>query len=227
MNGPMTRRLSGAILTALVLACGSQGAAPAIAAEVIHSFDSEVQVAKNGELAVTETIAVRAEGRRIKRGIFRDFPLTFTDADGNLHEVSFDLIDVSRDGKPEPHFTRRKGGVLRIYAGDKDVLIPRGDHTYVFRYRTGRQIRWFDGKPELNWNVTGNFWDFPIRAAHYRLRLIDNLRPTRWTAFTGVRGARGTGTVWQSEDSVFGSVTLADTKKRKRVMSWQLERVMD
>ncbi|HUT49285.1 MAG TPA: hypothetical protein VM325_08095 [Alphaproteobacteria bacterium] len=42
-----------------------------------------------------------------------------------------------------------------------------------------------------------------------------------------LNGARGTGTVWQSEDSVFGSVTLADTKKRKRVMSWQLERVMD
>ena len=44
------------------------------------------------------------------------------------------------------------------------MLIRPGEHTYVFRYRTGRQIRWFDGKPELNWNVTGNFWRFPIRS---------------------------------------------------------------
>ena len=59
---------------------------------------------------------------------------------------------------------RAPQGFIRIYAGDKDVLIRPGEHTYVFRYRTGRQVRWFDGKPELNWNVTGNFWRFPIEA---------------------------------------------------------------
>ncbi|MCK9908938.1 DUF2207 domain-containing protein [Microbacteriaceae bacterium K1510] len=182
-----------------------------VAAEVIHSFDSTVVLAKDGELTVTERIRVRAEGSAIRRGIFRDFPLTFTDAQGKLREVSFTLLDVTRDGKPEPHFTERKNNtVLRIYAGDKDTLLQPGDYTYVIRYRTARQVRWFDGKPELNWNVTGNFWTFPISAASYRLELADGMRPTRWTAFTGPRGARGTD--WRGAINGDGALTVSTTR---------------
>jgi hypothetical protein len=129
----------------------------AFAAEVIHSFDSTVRVAKDGELTVTEAIRVQAEGREIRHGIYRDFPLTFKDAGGTVREVDFKLLAVERDGRPERYSTTRQHGVIRIYAGSKDVDVPRGEHTYVFRYRTGRQIRWFGGRPELNWNVTGTF----------------------------------------------------------------------
>lgn len=201
----IARRLTAALV--LFVAAASHG----FAAEVIHAFDSTVVLAKDGELTVTERIRVRAEGAAIKRGIFRDFPLTFTDAQGTVREVSFKLIDVTRDGKPEPHFTERKsGGVIRIYAGDKDVTLARGDYTYVIRYRTSRQVRWFDGKPELNWNVTGNFWTFPILAASYRLELADGMRPTRWTAYTGPRGARGTD--WRGAISADGMLNVAITR---------------
>lgn len=197
--------------TPIAAALVAASAVTAAAQEVIHRFDSRVVVAQDGELTVTETLRVRAEGREIKRGIFRDFPLTFTDASGALREVTFELLDVTRDGRPEPHFTeRRSGNIRRIYAGDKDVIIPRGDHTYVFRYRTGRQLRWFDGKPELNWNVTGNFWNFPIRAATYRLDLPGGVAPVRWTAFTGPRGARGTD--WRGEIGPLNALTVATTR---------------
>lgn len=181
------------------------------AAEVIHRFDSAVQVAKDGTLTVTETIRVRAEGRDIKRGIFRDFPLTFRDAGGTLREVTFDLLGVTRDGKPEPYFTERKsGGVMRIYAGSQDVMLATGDYTYVFRYRTARQVRWFDGTPELNWNVTGNFWSFPILSASYRLELPDGARPVRWTAYSGRLGARGTD--WRGAVDSAGVLTVTTTQ---------------
>ena len=120
-------------------------ATTAPAAEVIHSFDSSVRVAKDGELFVTEAIRVQAEGREIRRGIYRDFPLTFKDPQGRVREVEFKLLAVERDGKPEPHSTTRQHGIIRIYAGSKDTNVSRGEHTYVFRYRTGRQIRWFEG----------------------------------------------------------------------------------
>ena len=87
----------------------------------------------------------------------------------------------------------------------------RGDHTYVLRYRTSRQIRWFDGKPELNWNVTGNFWHFPILAASYRLELPAEARPVRWTAFTGRLGARGID--WEGEVSRLGVLTVDTTRR--------------
>ena len=128
-------------------------------------------------MTVTETVRVQAEGREIRHGIYRDFPLTFKDAGGKVREVDFKLLGVERDGKPESHSTTRQRGVIRIYAGSQDTIVSRGEHTYVFRYRTARQVRWFDGKPELNWNVTGNFWRFPIFKANYRLQFAGGARP--------------------------------------------------
>ncbi len=183
----------------------------AFATEVIQSFNSDVQVAKDGELSVTETLRVHAEGYAMRHGIYRDFPLTFRDATGRLREVTFHLVAVSRDGHAEPYHTERTHGFLRIYAGDKDVLLPPGEHTYVFQYGTGRQIRWFNDKPELNWNVTGNFWNFPIESATYRLQIPGGAASVRWTAFTGRLGARGTD--WRGNESVLGTLTVSTTRR--------------
>ena len=183
-------------------------------AEVIHSFDSVVQLAKDGTLTVTETVRVTVEGMQIRHGIYRDFPLTFRGADGRVHQVDFTLRSVTRDGKPERSHTESQKNGVRIYAGDKDSFVSHGGHTYVFRYTTGRQVRWFDGKPELNWNVTGNFWEFPIEAATYRLELVNSLRPVRWTAFTGppcARGADFTGSIGAP-----GTLTVRTTRRLGR-----------
>ena len=182
----MRSLLRVACLVAAVLVAGTAGAT-----EVINSFVSDVTLAKDGELTVTETLRVRAEGAAMRHGIYRDFPLTFRDADGHVREVFFSLVSVARDGRAEPHHTERQHGFIRIYAGSKDTLITHGAHTYVFVYRTSRQVRWFDGKPELNWNVTGNFWRFPVEQASYQLHLAGGLAPLRWTGFTGRLGARG------------------------------------
>jgi len=187
------------------------GAAPACASEVIHNFDSTVAVAKDGELTVTETLSVRAEGREIRHGIYRDFPLTFRDAGGTLREVTFGILDVSLDDQAARYFTERKNGIIRIYVGDKNTFVPPGEHTYVLRYKTGRQIRWFDNKPELNWNVTGNFWHFAIESATYNLQLVEGAKPVRWTAYTGRLGARGS--AWQGSVGALGTLTVSTTRR--------------
>ncbi len=204
------KRLSRFAATpALIVALWLGGPGHARAAEVIQSFLSDVQLAKDGELTVTETIRVKAEGRQIRHGIYRDFPLLFEDS-SDVHEVTFDLLDVMRDGKPELFSTKRVNNAIRIYAGDKDTYVKHGEHTYVFRYRTGRQVRWFDGRPELNWNATGNFWQFPILSATYRLHLVDHLRPERFVAYTGPMGARGHD--WQGTVADNGVLTIRTTR---------------
>jgi len=198
-----------AITLATVICATLLGIRIAAAAEEILRFHADVQVAEDGTLTVTETIRVRAEGRDIRRGIYRDFPLTFVDAAGTRREVTFTLLDVTRDGRREPHFTRRADDAIRIYAGDEDTLLRPGEYTYTLRYRTGRQIRWFDDAPELNWNVTGNFWLFPIRQASARITFESGARPVRWIAYTGPFGARGT--AWRAEaDS--GLLTVETTQ---------------
>lgn len=175
-------------LACLVLVAASL---PVSAAEVVERFASDVTVARDGTLTVVETIRVRAAGDEIKRGIFRDFPLTFVDDEGRLRQVGFKLLGVTRDGEREPHFTQRQGEAIRIYAGEESVFLKPGSYTYTITYETDRQLRWFDGRPELFWNVTGNGWAFPIEGALVRVILPDGAEPVRWTAFTGPVGARG------------------------------------
>jgi len=187
--GSTLRWLGRAALAAL--AALATCAAPARAEEAIERFDSTIEVRTDGDLAVTETIVVHAEGLQIRRGIYRDFPLRFRDAEGRLREVGFELVEVMRDGRPEPHFTRRNDRGVRIYAGSEDMLLPQGRHAYRFSYVTSRQLRHFPDHVELYWNVTGNEWAFPIREATATIRLPGNAPPVRWTAYTGRFGERG------------------------------------
>jgi hypothetical protein len=200
-----SRRRSARGLLSIAIGLWLAGPGCSLAAEVISSFDSDVRLAKDGELTVTETVRVQAEGRDIRHGIYRDFPLTFKDAGGVIREVDFSLISVERDGRPEEYSTTRERGIIRIYAGSKSTIVPGGEHTYVFRYRTGRQVRWFDGKPELNWNVTGNFWRFPIMTASYHLQFVAGGEPPRWTAYTGRLGERGRD--WRGSLGALGTLT--------------------
>src|SRR5690348_2513025 len=71
--------------------------------ERITNYDSKIEVARNGALTVTETISVIAEGDRIRHGIYRDFPTTYTDKLGRRVHVGFDVLRVMRDGHEEPY----------------------------------------------------------------------------------------------------------------------------
>jgi len=161
----------------------------ALGAEIISSFNSDIRLEKSGAMTVAETITVNAEGNRIRRGIFRDFPLTFTDENGRLRSVDFDVVSVTRDGNDEPWKTESIAGGIRIYAGSEDVMLSPGRHQYVFTYRTNRQIRYFADHDELYWNVTGNGWIFPIMAATATVNLPEGVAATDTNLFTGPLGA--------------------------------------
>ena len=164
---------------------------PASAEEFISSYHSIVDVAKDGTLTVTEAITARAEGDRIKRGIFRDFPLYALDKDGNRTKVGFKVLSVERDGAPEDWHTENIDGGIRIYTGNADRLLPTGEHIFQITYTTDRQIRYFDGYDELTWNVTGNGWQFPMREISATISLPQGARPTDTAVFTGKLGATG------------------------------------
>ena len=148
------RLLAGLVLLALPLA--------AIADERILEFHSDITVMQDGWIEVTETIRVRAEGDRIRRGIYRDFPTEYFDKLGNRYVVDFQPLAVLRNDAPEPfHSVADRNGV-RTYFGRSDRLIDHGEHTYRFRYRASRMLGYFDDHDELYWNVTGFDWAFPI-----------------------------------------------------------------
>ena len=146
-------------------------ALPLAAAESILHFFSDIEVHPDGAMTVTETIKVRAEGRQIKRGIYRDFPTDYKDRMGNNYRVGFELQSVLRDGTPEDHFIKRQSNGVRIYFGREDVYLKSGIYTYTMTYRTHRQLGYFADHDELYWNVTGSDWAFPIEQAGARVSL--------------------------------------------------------
>ncbi|POF34779.1 DUF2207 domain-containing protein [Roseibium marinum] len=179
--------IRGLAVLFLVIVAGSNSHAE----ERIKRYVSTVEVAGDGTLSVTETITVKAEGDKIERGIFRDFPLQAEGPNGRLYEVGFKLLSVKQDGQPAPHFTRRNSKGIRIYIGEEHVLLEPGDYTYTIEYETDRQIRFFDDHDEVYWNATGNEWAFPIDEVIARIVLPKGVKATGWTAFTGRRGETG------------------------------------
>ncbi|WP_299867574.1 DUF2207 domain-containing protein [uncultured Hoeflea sp.] len=177
-------------LIALCLTALSPGLAQA--REDIRSFVVDIEVRADAAVEVTETITVNAEGVDIRRGIFRDIPLRALDEWGLWSDNGFELMEVRHNGAPAPHRTEWIDRFLRIYIGDAEVFIPHGVHTYTIRYVTTRQLRFFDDFDEFYWNVTGNFWSFPILSAEARVRLPAGARALELAAYTGGFGADGT-----------------------------------
>src|SRR5262245_66161526 len=101
----------------LAIAIWVAGSVAVAAAERIERFVSDVQVQRNGDLQVTETIAIRAEGNQVKRGILRDFPTVYHRADGSRVEVRFDIESVMRDGQIEGYSTERMANGVPVPSG--------------------------------------------------------------------------------------------------------------
>lgn len=163
------------------------------AEERILSWRSDIAVLPDSTLEVTETLLVRAEGDQIRRGILRDFPTTYVDRRGMRVVTGFEVIEVMRDGRPEPHRTERLANGIRVRIGEPEVYLAPGEYTYAIRYRTDRQLGFFPDHDELYWNVTGNGWDFPIDSAAAVVRLPGNVPADaiRVEAYTGPQGAQG------------------------------------
>ncbi|MEP1599564.1 MAG: DUF2207 domain-containing protein, partial [Hyphomonas sp.] len=137
----------------------------AVTEERIDSFDVAITVETDGDIKVSETIQVMSEGVRIRRGIFRDLPRYYADDAGQPGDklpYRYDVKRVTRDGRREPYTVEKDGNAFRIRIGDADVFLERGSHTYEIEYEVKNQIRYFDDHDELYWNVTGNYWLFPI-----------------------------------------------------------------
>lgn len=180
--------------------------------ERILSFHSDIDVFESGWIQVTETIRVRAEGQRIQRGIYRDFPTRYKDAHGNSYEVGYEPLAVLRNEAREDFHTREWGNGIRTYFGSSNRRLSPGVHTYTFRYKANRKLGFFEDHDELYWNVTGVEWEFPIDKASATVILKFDGDPVIQStdAFTGPMGSRGKDFTEHS----FGraSVTFESTK---------------
>lgn len=172
-----------AALLALTLAL------PVSAREEISGFIADITLRNDGSVRVVETIDVNAEGIDIRRGIYRDIPTVQLSISGQKIRSDLVVETVTRDGNDEPFRTERMGNFVRIWIGNSEQFIARGQHRYVLTYTMDRMARSFAEHDELYWNATGNYWIFPIVRSVARVTLPDGAVISDLVAYTGPVGS--------------------------------------
>ncbi len=187
------RGFSWRILPGLGLVLWFGAVLTAAASERITLFRSDVQIAANGTLDVTETLTVEARAEQIQRGIYRDFPTMYQTPLGLRRKVGFQFLTAQRDGREEPWRLDQEAVTngVRIYLGREDHYLPPGRYTYTLRYRTDRQLYYGKEFDELYWNVTGQDWAFPIERAEITVHLPPGATYQSAEGYTGPTGAKG------------------------------------
>ena len=152
----------------------------------IERFDARIRVNQDASVDVTETITARFVGSW--NGLYRTIPVEYRTAQGLNWTLGVSLVsaqdDAGRDLKTE---TSRERHSLKY-----KIWIPgasNADRTLVLRYRATNGLRFFDEHDELYWNVTGDEWAVPIRAATAEIELPPSTPGVRAIAFNGVYGA--------------------------------------
>lgn len=164
----------------------------ATAEERILNYHSDIRVGRDGYLDVIETIRVNVEGNEIRRGIYRDFPQEYKTKWGLRQHRPFEVTGVTRNGSAEPYAVEKVGSGTRVRIGSAEVLLETGSvQEYAIAYRTGRQLFFDDKGDELYWNVTGNFWNFPIMEATVQVILPEGIELREAEAYTGSKGDQG------------------------------------
>lgn len=162
-------------------------------AEEITSFSVRLTTDADAVLDVEETI-VYDFGSEEHHGIFRTITTQYERSGLNyrtrLHVVSVaEHASGSETFADVPHTLSSENGNAVLRIGDPDVTVT-GLHTYRLRYRMERAINWFDGEPEVYWNVTGTEWTVPIRESDITLSAHVPLDAKRTECFTGVFGSQ-------------------------------------
>ena len=155
--------------------------------ERILSYHSDIIVKKDCHVLIQETIEVVVLGNKIQRGIYREIPLSYAYKGGNTH-VGFELLEVKRNGENEPFHTKSMSNGIRIYAGDEDVFLPDGVHTYTFTYDVNHVLGFYDDYDEIYWNVNGNGWDFEIESVSANVYYPEGAELIAFDGYTGAYG---------------------------------------
>ena len=180
----------GRLLLFSLLLCGLS--AWAHAAEEIRNFRVEIDVASSGDIQVTEKITVNAEGRSIRRGIFRELPRYYLDeATGGKLPYRYDILSIERDERPEPYEIETEDNAVRLRIGSAERFLSPGEYTYTVTYTVKNQIRYGAHSDELYWNVTGTHSIFPILRAEAVVTLPEGATVLEAAGYTGRAGASG------------------------------------
>jgi len=155
----MRTRAILSLAAALWIAILSAAQAHADEGWVITSFHSDIQIAHDSKLTITEDIHVDFGGLQ-KHGIFRTIPLRYRYDDTRDRYYVISVDSVTNGSRAVPFDTSVENDNEVIQIGDPDVLVS-GLQRYVIKYEITGAMNRFSDQDELFWNVDGALWPVP------------------------------------------------------------------
>ncbi len=152
-------RLIGAACTTLALSFVFAVPAQADEGWVITSFHSDITIAPNSRITVTEDIEADF-GALAKHGIFRTIPLRYRydDTHDRYYRLTVNQVTDGSRSLPYTDSVQNDNEVIKI--GDPNRLVS-GANRYVLTYTVSGVMNRFADHDELFWNVDGTLWSVP------------------------------------------------------------------
>ena len=129
---------------------------------VINTFHSDISIAADSTLTITEDIQVDFRSLR-KHGIFRTIPLRYRYNSSQDRFYNLQVRSVTDGSKALTYDDSISSDNEVIKIGDADILVT-GKQRYVITYTVFGAMNSFEGHDELFWNVDGALWPVPKRV---------------------------------------------------------------
>jgi uncharacterized membrane protein len=185
LDDPAERAVPTVPLVLLLLALSATSLA-AQRSYSIERFDARIRVNSDASIDVIESITAKFVGSY--NGLYRTIPIKYRNAQGLNWTLGVSLQSARDDqGHDLRTETSRQGASIKYR-----VWIPgavNATKTLVLRYHATNGLRFFDEHDELYWNVTGDEWEVPIRAATAEIDLPAGAAGLRAIAFNGMYGS--------------------------------------
>jgi uncharacterized protein (TIGR04222 family) len=164
---------------------------PAVHADegwVISSFHSDIAIATDSTLTVTEDIRVDF-GSLQKHGIFRTIPLRYRYDGTRDRHYELSVLSVTDGSRPLTYTDSIDSDNEVIKIGDPGFLIS-GAHRYVITYQVAGAMNSFADQDELFWNVDGALWPVPKQSVTATVHLPSAGAFQKAACFQGPTGSK-------------------------------------
>lgn len=148
---------------------------------------------------------------RPRHGIYREIPFRYADDLGESITTPMKVHSVTdSSGKKWGVKIENKGDVVHIRIGDPEKYVS-GVQTYLIEYTVDNAVLFLNDHDELYWNVTGNYWQAPIKEASAAVILASKTQNTarRASCYTGAYRSRESACTYET----FGNTARFSTEK--------------
>ncbi|MFA6305186.1 MAG: DUF2207 domain-containing protein [Candidatus Gracilibacteria bacterium] len=173
------------------LCCGIFGVSYAeTAGDIIHQYDVDIIVDKDGSANVTEKILYDF-GDVPGHGIYREIPFKYGEKDDAISVIFSDFVVTDENGDSYNFTTFDNFETFDVRVGDPDATVT-GQHWYYLSYKAHAVVNGFSDYDELYWNAIGSEFYATIESSVVTVTVPGGLKKGKKAmCYTGAFGETG------------------------------------